>query len=269
MDCLEQTLIDYVELVHKETKDFKPDKVLNSIMNWLDNYCAKSNTKKVVIGISGGKDSTVAAKILVDYFGKENVFGILMPNGEQKDISDSIKVVDLLGIEHTTINIGNTYSTFIKEMKNSKHELNEAAEINVVPRLRMLTLYSFGQSYGYRVAGTGNLSERLLGYFTKWGDGACDFNILGNLTSLEVMRLGEYLGLPLELCYKAPADGLTGLTDEENLGISYIDMHRYIRLSDDKCGIDKNVIDVIKSKNLVSQHKLELVPIAEIGTDYE
>ena len=107
--------------------------------------------------------------------------------------------------------------------------MNYEAKINLAPRIRMTTLYTFGQTHGYRVAGTGNLSERMVGYTTKFGDNASDFNLIGNFTSLEVMRIGEELGLPLDLVYKTPADGLSGKSDEERLGVTYVDIHKYIR----------------------------------------
>lgn len=222
------TANEYREIVHENTKAFKPKDALNVIYNWLENYAKDNNMNKAVIGISGGKDSTVAAKLLVDILGKDNVFGLLMPNGEQKDINDSLRVVELLDIGYTTMNIENTYYAML-DMFGEHNNVSKEAKINILPRIRMTTLYTWGQTHGYRVAGTGNLSERLLGYFTKWGDGASDFNILANFTSLEVMRLGEELGLPLDLVYKTPDDGLSGLSDEEKLGVSYVDVHNYIR----------------------------------------
>lgn len=222
------TTNEYREIVHRNTKTFKPKDALNAIYNWLENYANNNNMDKAVIGISGGKDSTVVAAILVKVLGKENVFGLLMPNGEQKDIEDSLKVTELLGIDYKIINIEDAYYAML-DMFGEHNNVSNEAKINIVPRIRMTTLYAYGQTHGCRVAGTGNLSERFLGYFTKWGDGASDFNILANFTSLEVMRLGEELGLPLDLVYKTPADGLSGLSDEEKLGVSYVDVHNYIR----------------------------------------
>ena len=252
------TILEYRDLVAKETKPFKASEAINIINDWLNNYISKLGTKKVVIGISGGKDSTVVAKLLVDKLGKENVFGLLMPNGEQKDITDSIRVVEWLGIYYDIINIKPAYDEMLNILRN---DVSEEAKINIAPRIRMTTLYTFGQTHGYRVAGTGNLSERTLGYFTKWGDGASDFNIIGNFTSLEVMRIGEELGLPLDLVYKTPNDGLSGKSDEEKLGVSYIDVHNYLRKG--KEYVTSEVCDNIEKYKGRAQHKLNTVPMVD------
>lgn len=244
---------EYRELVHKETVDFDARGILEEINLWLDDYFKSSNTNKVVLGISGGKDSTVVGKILVDKLGKENVFGLLMPNGEQKDIADSYKVVKLLDIKYKKINIEKMYYAFLDVLGKADGLVSHEAKINIPPRIRMTTLYAFGQTHGCRVAGTGNLSEIILGYFTKFGDGAHDFNIIRNLTSFEVMRLGEELGLPTELVYKTPDDGLSGMSDEEKLGISYRDVHRYIRRTD---VIEDSVREKIENMRIRSLHKI-------------
>ena len=246
---------EYRDLVHKYTESFNPTDAIEAIHAWLDEYANGARMKKAVIGISGGKDSTVVAKVLTDHLGKENVFGLLMPNGEQKDISDSIRVVELLGIYCDIINIKPAYDSMIDILKN---EISDEAKINIAPRIRMTTLYTYGQTHGYRVAGTGNLSERTLGYFTKWGDGASDFNILANFTSLEVMRIGEELGLPLDLVYKTPADGLSGKSDEDRLGVSYIDVHNYIRFR--PTFVEEEVINKIEKMKNTSEHKRKEIP---------
>ena len=254
---------EYRDLVHRNTKAFDTEKTLETINKWLDNYLKESNTKKVVLGISGGKDSTVVAKILVDKLGANNVFGLLMPNGEQKDINDSLRVVELLNINYKTINIEKMYDAFLETLGQVDGLVSYEAKINIPPRIRMTTLYTFGQTHGYRVAGTGNLSEITLGYFTKHGDGAHDFNIIANLTSLEVMRLGEELGLPLDLVYKTPNDGLSGQSDEEKLGLSYIDMHKYLR--DRKEEIKDEVMGRIITLENRSRHKREKEPSVEFN----
>lgn len=245
---------EYKEIVHKNTLAFDASKASNAINEWLDDYILKSGMKKAVLGISGGKDSTVVSKILVNKLGKENVIGLLMPNGTQKDISDSYAVVDLLGIEHYEINIENAYKAIIESLG----EVSKDAAVNIAPRIRMTTLYTFGQTHNCRVAGTGNLSELILGYFTKFGDGAHDFNIIANFTSLEVMRLGEELGLPDNLVYKTPDDGLSGMSDEEKLGISYVDVHTYLRK--DRSLLTKEVIEKISKMERNTYHKREKEP---------
>lgn len=249
------TIEKYRDLVHEATADFDPAKAIETIDEWLDEYVQKSRMNKAVLGISGGKDSTIVAKLLVDFLGKDNVFGLLMPNGVQKDINDSIRVVELLDIGYETININDAYTAVVDMISFVSSE----AKINIAPRIRMTTLYTWGQTYGYRVAGTGNLSERMVGYTTKFGDNASDFNLIGNFTSLEVMRIGEELGLPLDLVYKTPADGLTGSTDEQILGVTYIEIHNFIRENFDK--IDFHAGDVISNRIKSAEHKRELVPM--------
>ena len=249
------TIKEYRDLVHEVTADFNPADAIKAINNWLEQYVQQSHMNRAVIGISGGKDSTIVAKLLVDFLGKDNVFGLLMPNGKQKDINDSMRVVELLDIGHTTININGAYSEVIEMLG----VVSDEAKINIAPRIRMTALYTFGQTHGYRVAGTGNLSERMVGYTTKFGDNASDFNLIGNFTSLEVMRIGEELGLPLDLVYKTPADGLSGASDEDRLGVTYIEIHNFIREHFAK--LDMYTGDVIYNKIKCSEHKRELVPM--------
>ena len=257
------SILKYRSLVHENTKEFNATKTLEAINKWLDKYLEESNTKKVVLGISGGKDSTVVAKILADKLGAKNVFGLLMPNGEQKDINDSLRVVELLNIGYKTINIEKAYNTFLETLEQEGEIVSYEAKINIAPRIRMTTLYTYGQTHGYRVAGTGNLSEITLGYFTKHGDGAHDFNIIANLTSLEVMRLGEELGLPLDLVYKTPNDGLSGQSDEEKLGIRYIDMHKYLR--GEKDSLSAETLNKITALENRSKHKRDKEPTVEFN----
>lgn len=248
-------------------KKFNANIVSENIINWIKEYFENQpNAKGAIIGISGGKDSTITAKLLVEALGKERVFGVLMPNGEQKDISDSLKVVDILGINYKIINIENAYKGLIEEI--NENELSIDAKINIPPRLRMTTLYAVGSSMSYRVCGTGNKSEAFVGYTTKWGDNAYDFNPIGNLTTDEVIALGDYLGLPYELVHKTPSDGLSGKSDEEKLGISYNQINEYIEKG--TC-YNKDIDDKIRLKYLYNEHKRSLPPKYELteGDDYE
>lgn len=248
------TVQEYRDLVHEVTKDFEPKKAIKSIKNWLENYSNETGLQKVVLGISGGKDSTVVAKLCADVLGADNVNGIMLPNGTQKDINDSIRVTQILGIKSETINIMEAFDALC----NSIPEISKLGAENVAPRIRMTVLYAYAASHGCRVAGTGNLSEKLLGYFTKWGDGAHDFNLIGNYTSLEVMRIGEELGLPIELVYKTPSDGLSGLSDEEKLGVTYADVHKFIRC--DAKGLDSKTFDKIVKIAKSAEHKIKPIP---------
>ncbi|SEK73936.1 NAD+ synthase [Ruminococcus sp. YRD2003] len=239
---------------------FNAEKTANDVINWVRTYFEQnaSPSTYAVIGISGGKDSSVAAAVCAKALGKDRVIGVLMPQGEQADISFSHLLVDTLGIKSYTVNIGDTVSTFMNEL--SKHiEPSQQAVINTPARIRMTTLYAIGACVGARVVNTCNLSEDWVGYSTKFGDAAGDFSPLSDLTVTEVLQIGDYLGLPKELVHKVPIDGLCGKTDEENLGFTYAELDRYIRgLTDlsDKPEL-KAKIDRMHANNL---HKLKLMP---------
>lgn len=240
--------------------EFNVEKTTEALINWVKTYFENnaSPETKAVIGISGGKDSSIAAAVCVKALGKDRVFGVLMPQGEQADINCSHLLVETLGIDHAVINIGDTVSIFMNELK--KHiEPTQQAIINTPARIRMTTLYAVAACLGGRVVNTCNLSEDWIGYSTKFGDAAGDFSPLSDLTVTEVLQVGDYLGLPKELVHKVPIDGLCGKTDEENLGFTYAELDRYIRgLTDlsDKPEL-KEKIDRMHRNNL---HKLQLMP---------
>ena len=236
---------------------FEADETTAKIIEWIRDYFKIQTTAKgAIIGISGGKDSTVVAKLLVEALGKERVFGVLMPNGKQIDINDSFRVVDLLGIKYTEVNIEKSYKKLIQSI--GERSLTNQAAINILPRIRMTILYALGSSMSYRVAGTGNLSERFIGYTTKWGDSACDFNPIGNLTTDEVIAIGDSLGLPYDLVHKTPTDGLSGISDEENIGISYELINKFIK---NKTTGDKDIDKVIQTKAKYNKHKSTNIPM--------
>lgn len=241
-------------------ESFKVEKVCEEIKEWIREYFEKQpNAKGSIIGISGGKDSTITSKLLVEALGKERVFGVLMPNGEQKDIEDSLKIVDLLGINYKVVNIEKAYKGLLEEL--NEESLSKDGKINIPPRLRMTTLYAIGSSMHYRVCGTGNKSEGFVGYTTKWGDNAYDFNPIGDLTTEEVIAVGDYLGLPYELVHKTPSDGLTGESDEEKLGFTYKQINDYMEKGTSG---DKEVDDKIKAKHDYNKHKGILPPKYEL-----
>ena len=194
---------------------------------------------RVVLGISGGKDSTVTAALCARALGRENVYGVMLPDGVQKDLEDSRRVCSALGIQRRTVNIGAVHDALraVTDQKECTADEDEfvipfspKSETNVPPRLRMTVLRYIAQSLGARLAGTGNLSEITVGYCTKDGDTSCDFSVLGSLTSVEVVQVGLTMEeLPRDLVEKTPADGLTDRTDEENLGVTYREIHSYIR----------------------------------------
>ena len=244
----------------KETK--------KELIKWIQDWFKENgNGCNAVIGISGGKDSTVTAALMVEALGKEKVFGVLMPNGIQKDISDSKKVVEFLDIKNITVNIKDAVEAEHKNILNSLKELgiNELSEqtiTNLPPRIRMATLYAVSQTVNGRVINTCNLSEDWVGYSTRYGDSAGDVAPLGNLTVNEVKALGIELGLPRELVYKTPSDGLCGKTDEDNLGFTYDTLDTYLRT-----GIceDEEIKEKIDHKHEINKFKLELMPTYKYG----
>ena len=217
---------------------------------------------RVVLGISGGKDSTVTAALCARALGRENVYGVMLPDGEQKDISDSRAVCEALGIQKRTVNIGGIHEALkaVTDQNGSAAAEGEfsvaysrASDINVGPRLRMTVLRYIAQALDVRLAGTGNLSEATTGYCTKDGDTSCDFAVLGKLTSVEVVEVGKTMDeLPRELVEKTPSDGLTGRSDEENMGLKYTDIHLYLR--EGTCG-DPETDEKIRRRERANMHK--------------
>ncbi len=240
-------------------KDFNAKREIDAITEWIRGWFEENGKNaKAVLGISGGKDSTVCAALLKRALGADRVLGILMPDGEQADIADSHLVVSHLGIPHRVINIGPTTAA-LKKTLSEQTELSRDTLINIPPRIRMTTLYAVAQSIpgGGRVANTCNASEDYIGYSTKYGDAAGDFAILADYTVTEVLLMGEELGLPDSLVHKAPSDGLSGQTDEDKIGFTYAVLDRYIRegICDDPATKEK--IDRMHRQNL---HKLKTIP---------
>ena len=222
------------------TSEFKPLVEIDNIVGWIKDYFVDQPHAKAVIGISGGKDSTIAAALLVRALGPDRVIGVMMPQGEQKDISDAQRVCNILGIDNYTINIGDTYNTLYKEVLSDTllPELPKSVSTNTPARLRMTVLYMIAALHHGRVCNTGNRSELYVGYTTKYGDLAGDFALLKNYTVREVLAIGDRLSeIPEDLIHKAPADGMSGLTDEDNLGFTYAQVDALI-LNDRKPDID-------------------------------
>lgn len=220
-------------------------------LEWIKDYFYRNGNSqtKAVIGISGGKDSSTVAALCCEALGKNRVIGVMMPNDIQKDINDSIKLCDFLGIKNYTININSAYEGLSFEIKNKMNLAQTSLQhnTNTPARLRMTTLYSVAANLGNcRVSCNGNLSERLSGYFTIWGDGAGDFAPLAYLFKEEVVELGLAAGLPQELCIKPPSDGMSGKTDEESLGFTYDELRKVI-LKDTK-NMDREKIRMITQK---------------------
>ena len=237
---------------------FNAVKVKNDCVKWIKNWFEENGKDCcAVIGISGGKDSSIVAALCVEALGKENVIGVLMPNGTQSDIDDAIKLVEFLKIPNIIVNIADGVNGVLDSLKQCIG-ISEQTKINLPPRIRMSTLYAVAQSVNGRVANTCNLSEDYIGYSTRWGDSVGDFSPLANLTSEEVIAIGDVCGLPYELTHKTPSDGLCGKTDEDNFGFTYDVLNKYIRTGE---------IDDIKIKEKIdNMHKKNLFKLQPISS---
>ena len=236
---------------------FNVEKVTNDLVKWLNDWFDENGPGcNAVIGISGGKDSSVTAALCVRALGADRVIGVLMPNGEQYDINVSEALVKHLGIRSYVVNIKDAYDGVVNAAKAAGVELSNQSYINLAPRIRMSTLYAVSQSYNGRVINTCNLSEDWVGYSTRYGDSVGDVCPLGKLTVAEVKEMGTYLGLPDMFVHKVPSDGLCGKTDEDNLGFTYAVLDRYIRTGEIDDPETKALIDRKHKANLF---KLELM----------
>lgn len=210
--------------------DFDAKKATEVTVEWIRDWFAKNGPDcNAILGISGGKDSSIAAALCVEALGKERVIGVLMPNGEQSDLDMAMLLVDHLGIEHYIINIQDAYKGLVSQFEDAGIEFSKDSEINLPPRLRMSTLYAVGQSKNGRVVNTCNLSEDWVGYSTRYGDSVGDFSPMSFFTTAEIRAMGRELGLPAVLVDKTPSDGLSGMSDEDKLGFTYEALDRYIR----------------------------------------
>ncbi len=241
---------------------FDAVKVKNDCVAWIRDFFEENGKGcNAVVGISGGKDSSVVAALCVEALGRDRVIGVLMPCGEQADIDCAEALVKHLGIAYHVVNVRDAVegvkANLPKELSLTSQTLN-----NLPPRIRMATLYAISQSCNGRVANTCNLSEDWVGYSTRYGDAAGDFSPLSKLTVAEVKEIGYLLGLPRELVDKVPIDGLCGKTDEDNLGFTYAELDRYIRTGEIADAAKKERIDLMHKRNLF---KLQIMPIFDPG----
>jgi len=236
---------------------FDVEKITADCVRWIRNFFEENGKGcNAVIGISGGKDSSIAAALCVEALGKERVIGVLMPQGEQHDIDMAYMLVNHLGIKHYVVNIKDAVDGVLNNLPNEL-AVTEQTKQNLPARIRMTTLYAVSQSSNGRVCNTCNLSEDWVGYSTRYGDSVGDFSPMSHLTVTEIKKIGYYLGLPKELVDKTPIDGLCGKTDEDNLGFTYAELDKYIRegIIDDE---HKKILIDKKHKN--NLFKLELMP---------
>lgn len=239
----------------------------NACVSWIRDWFEQNGDGcNAIIGISGGKDSSVVAALCTEALGRERVFGVLMPDGKsgnQTDIEDSMTLIKLLGIDYICVDIHNTILALKHEIEPQlRNHWGEQTSINLPPRIRMTTLYAISQSMNGRVANTCNLSEDWVGYSTRYGDSVGDFSPLSKLTTDEIIEIGLLCGLPNELVYKVPTDGLCGKTDEDNLGFTYKVLNNYIRTGVCKDEKVKAIIDYKHQKNMF---KLNPMPMFEPG----
>jgi NAD+ synthase len=243
---------------------FDAVKVKNDCIEWIRDWFEHNGKGcNAIVGVSGGKDSSVVAALCVEALGKDRVIGVLMPDGEQYDIGDSYRLVRYLNIDYIVSDIHKAVEEILRNMEypidGNLYRIKPSGQtkINLPPRIRMATLYAVSQSCNGRVANTCNLSEDWIGYSTRWGDSVGDFSPMAQLTSDEVIAIGDACGLPYELTHKIPSDGLCGKTDEDNFGFTYEVLNKYIRTGVCEDNIVKEKIDNMHQKNLF---KLEPIP---------
>ena len=242
--------------------NFNAEKTKNECVQWIRDFFEQNGKGcNAVVGISGGKDSSIVAALCVEALGKDRVIGVLMPCGEQSDIDMAKLLVDTLGIRHFVINIQDAVEGITKAIP---FELSDQSRVNLPPRIRMSTLYAVSQSHNGRVANTCNLSEDWVGYSTRYGDSVGDFSPCSHLTVQEMKAIGRLIGLPDALIDKAPSDGLCGKTDEDNLGFTYAELDRYIREGVIESEEHKALID---RRHAINLFKLQLMPSFDSGLE--
>lgn len=242
--------------------EFNPQIQLAGLLEWMAEQMNACHGKTAVIGISGGKDSSTVAALAVAAYGRENVLGVLMPDGVQPDIDYSQALVEHLDLPHTTINIHDAVQGVLNEMEKAGLTPSRQTKVNLPSRVRMATLYAVAQSVeGGIVINTSNLSEDWVGYCTIYGDSAGAFSPLGMYTTEEVIALGRQLGLPEKFLIKPPSDGLTGLTDEDNLGFPYHAVNEYVR----RGVVDPDIKEHIDALHRASRFKFQTLPVYHNG----
>ena len=246
--------------------EFNVEKTTNEIISFIKEYYQKNNLKGVVIGISGGKDSAVVASLFTKALGSENVLGLWLPcHSKEEDKKDALLLANYLGITLKEVDLTEIYDNFVNNIKSNNQIIDSDlidANINIKPRLRMTTLYYYAAMMSkinnatYLVAGTSNKCKMYVGYFTKGGDNVCDIRLLADLTVDEVIKIGDYLGVPYHICHKVPDDGLSNQTDEEKLGVKYREIADYINGQEDNLSEEKKLkIKKLHERNL---HKFNI-----------
>ena len=249
-----------------------PAAEVENITSFIKNYFIKNGpNSKAIIGISGGKDSTVAAALLCRALGSERVIGVLMPQDIQTDIEDSRRVCEILNIDYYEINIGSICDKIYNQINQEFDKDFDISDYSVVSnntpsRVRMTVLYAIAGAMNGRVVNTCNYSENMIGWNTKFGDTAGDFSLFYDYTVTEVKQIGRYLSLPTDLIDKAPADGLCGKTDEDKFGFTYEVLDKYLR--NDNSTPDYDTLLKIETMKKAGQHKHSNIPYPQSNLIY-
>lgn len=244
-----------------------PSYYVEKIVIGIQEFFKDKQGARAVVGISGGKDSTFSAGVCAKAIGPDRVIAVMLPNGEQKDISDSEKVCDFLGIKNRlTVNINSTYeaatNALIESVGDKDIGKRKFYNTNTPARIRMMMLYAIAGDENGFVCNTCNLSEDYVGYSTKYGDSGGDFAVINKFTVSEVRALGMELGLPRELMFKAPSDGMCGMTDEDNMGFTYQELDDWIRY-----GIKSEHFDKIDRMHKNPNTRYKILPMYNVITD--
>lgn len=234
---------------------------VDHVVKWLKEQVKESNTNGILVGLSGGIDSSVVACLIKRAF-PDNSIGVILPcKSNDKDKIDAVLVAEACGIDYIEVDLTSTHSMIyssVIEKLGARAENRRLTDANLRARLRMSTLYTVGNDLGYLVAGTDNAAELFTGYFTKYGDGGVDILPIALLTKKEVFEWAEYLGVPKSVIDRKPSAGLwKGQTDEDEMGVTYDAIDKYL-LGKEVSDEDKKIIERM---NKVTEHKRVMPPI--------
>ncbi|HPF20589.1 MAG TPA: NAD(+) synthase [Syntrophomonas sp.] len=259
---VQQTIPRPIQSFNKEESTMNTEAVSDYLVNWLREKVQAAGCRGLILGISGGIDSAVAAALAKQAF-PDDCLGLLMPcESSAEDLQDGLLLVESLDMHYHIINLEEAYRALLKELAHAidlPEDSGRLVRANVKPRLRMTSLYYMAQAHQYLVMGTSNKSEITVGYATKYGDNGVDLQVLGDLRKEQVYALARYLNIPEQLITKAPSAGLWGgQTDEGEMGFTYRELDEYIRTG---AGATE-LVGKIQTMYERSAHKRSVPPIA-------